>query len=157
MSAIYKFVLLKYGAVLDRLYSQLVHNLSARKFFARGWGDISDIDADEYIQLLLAVQHRPWQHLAIDWTAHQLHRTVHGLSYETYEGQLRYLGDGISRYIRDFPERCHSGRVWLVRPTASGQAPTGMSACVVQLAATGEHGKGYVGFALSDSFKQEPF
>jgi hypothetical protein len=121
----------------------VVHSLSTTKFFAGGWGDISSLNTETYSRIVAGVQQRPQDFMTIEWGKQHKKRTVRGVPYEICEGKLTYLGEGITGYIKNVPESCHAGCVWLMRPTASHRAPTGMDACVIQLAATGEQGKGY--------------
>lgn len=117
---------------------QVVHSLSASKFFGSGWGDLSRLDPHRFSRLVHGVQHRPTEYLTMQWGVRKQCKTRSGLAYEKIEGTLEYLPPGLGAYVESIPAACKRGRVWLVRPGGEEFGPAGMSACVVQLAATGE-------------------
>ena len=129
------------GPCVDTLIrTQVVHNLSASKFFCEGWGDVSRLDTRRFARLMHGVQRRPTEHLTVRWGTRTQRKTRAGLEYERVEGTLEYLPPGLRAHVDSIPAACERGRVWLVRPGGSECGPAGMTACVVQLAATGEQG-----------------
>lgn len=77
--------------------------------------------------------------MKIDWRPVQngVHR---GNVFQLFEGTFTSPG---SRVVPNLPESCKQGRVWLMRPAGASEGPAGMKACVIQLAATGEHRQEY--------------
>jgi Alpha/beta hydrolase domain containing 18 len=126
--------------MLDQTYASAAHGFSG-KFFARGWGDIHALDTSKFHRIASGIQRHPTHFLKVTWGRQQRFKRKQGTEYEITEGEMRYLGPGIRQYLPNVPECNERGKVWLLRPAGSDGA-AGMQACVVHLAATGEHSRG---------------
>lgn len=139
MSPWYARALRQSGAYLDSSYAQIVHRLSSSKFFSAGWGDISRLSSSKFNRFAKGVQRHPEQYMTVEWLEQRKFTSSRTVPYEICEGQLTYFGNGIADVLDSIPDECKDGRVWLVRPAPEGAtAADSLSACVVQLAATGE-------------------
>lgn len=123
------------GGSLDRLYAGVIHSIGSAKFFRNGWGDISLLCPDKFYRSLVSLQLGPTP-MTVSWKPVQtgVHR---GKPFQLFEGTFE---SPASAGVSNLPLCCLDGRVWLMRPGEAAHGPTGMSACVIQLAATGEHG-----------------
>lgn len=126
------------GGSLDRLYAGVIHSIGSAKFFRDGWGDLSLLSASKFYRALVSLQYGP-NTIQISWKPVQtgVHR---GKPFQMFEGSFE---SPASSGVSNLPLCCLDGRVWLMRPGEATYGPTGMSACVIQLAATGEHGPEY--------------
>jgi hypothetical protein len=122
---------------LDRVYAQVIHSIGSSRFFARGWGDLSMLNPDRFHRVLMKVEEQPGV-MNIEWQPVQsgVHR---GNVFQVFEGTFTSPGSDV---VPNLPESCRTGRVWLMRP-GRAEGPAGMRACVIQLAATGEHRQEY--------------
>jgi hypothetical protein len=123
------------------VYAQVIHSFRSSRFFAKGWGDLSLLNPDKFHRLIMKLEEQPA--MRIDWQPVQngVHR---GNVFQLFEGTFRSPG---TLGVPNLPESCKQGRVWLMRPAGmEGQA--GMKACVIQLAATGEHRQEYASSLL---------
>jgi Alpha/beta hydrolase domain containing 18 len=123
------------SATLDQLYATTVHSGAQSKFFAQGWGDLSSLNRDQFVHLVHDVQTSP--STEISWKRLQSGNALQRKQFEYFEGD--FMSPCANGRLPGLPESCHSGKVWLIRPKPSAELPTGMKACVIQLAATGEH------------------
>jgi Alpha/beta hydrolase domain containing 18 len=123
------------GASLDHVYATTVHSGMQNKFFAKGWGDLSSLHRETFAQLLREVQQEPSH--AITWKLLQSSSADSMTGIEYFEGS--FTSPCAGGRLPGLPESCEQGKVWLARPKPTPENVTGMKACVIQLAATGEH------------------
>ena len=83
--------------------------------------------------------------MKIDWQPVQS-GVYRGNVFQLFEGTFSSPG---TLGVPNLPESCTQGRLWLMRPAGTAEGPTGMRACVIQLAATGEHRQECVSVLLS--------
>jgi hypothetical protein len=138
-NAWYARILSSAGGSLDHFYSQFVHSLGTGKFFVNGWGDVSKLDFLKFSRLAHSVQVNPGL-LPIRWEIMQtgIHKAT---PFQLAEGT--FISPSVTVDVFNVPRTCNIGRVWLLRPTNKAYGDAGMSACVIQLPATGEHTAAY--------------